>query len=366
MPAVKIVKDSQENALFTKHLSVECREAFGVKPMWLATWGPLGIGGSESEINTPTMMWTGGPEFSNAVDYFGVYQDPHLMRRRKQIKFGGPLDIHEPSTGSAGFLQIESLSHRYVPEEIRLHPKSLPYGGNFRRTKEVWQSGANNAYSHTVNGQVIEMARLVRDFASQTSFRPSSGDSGHKVYVLLADGSFEELFVESSRITKPEQVEDQSGIATFVHYENPAEANEKSVNSKKLLIREKLHIAFEQESIEDGIAHIGEQIVAESIDNSDMLDWCYELCLDVEHPTFAASLLRCLGRLPLHGTENWRENIISSALASDDMEIRYAAVKVAETWGEYDLGLLRVLCAHEEPERWIHRYLEDVIESLAG
>ena len=86
------------------------------------------------------------------------------------------------------------------------------------------------------------------------------------------------------------------------------------------------------------------------------------LSLDTTHPSFAASVLRCLGRQTPPGTGSWRAGLVRDGLAMEDVEIRDAAVQAAELWG--DPNLLNVLEAHSESEAWLRDYIRDVIDDI--
>ena len=67
------------------------------------------------------------------------------------------------------------------------------------------------------------------------------------------------------------------------------------------------------------------------------------LCMDSECPSFASSILRCLGRQTDIGSASWRD-----ALAMDDIEIRDAAVHAVESWG--GAVIVDNLISHNKPE----------------
>ena len=126
-----------------------------------------------------------------------------------------------------------------------------------------------------------------------------------------------------------------------------------------------LRAAFEVKPMEDGMEHPAEEIVLNAIRNLDsehVFEWFRSFALDVEHPHFAASVIRCLGRLNTPGTVYWRVDLVRSALAVEDAEIRDAAVQAAEHWG--GAAIRDVLKEHEEPLPWLRDYVRDVIEDL--
>ena len=127
---------------------------------------------------------------------------------------------------------------------------------------------------------------------------------------------------------------------------------------------EKLQAAFEDEPFENGIAHEAEQIIVEAIQDGAVLYWFDDVCTDTNDPSFAASVLRCLGRQAEIGNDDWRNDLIRQALASKDMEIRDAAVQTIEAWGGKQL--LNILKDHDEPEAWIQAYINDVINDMGA
>ena len=126
-----------------------------------------------------------------------------------------------------------------------------------------------------------------------------------------------------------------------------------------------LRSSFDVKPIEDGMGHPAEEIITHAIsylESKRVFEWFRSFALDVEHPNFAASVLRCLGRLHSPGTVSWRVDLVRSALVVEDAEIRDAAVHAAEHWGGADIR--DVLKAHEEPLPWLRDYVRDVIEDL--
>ena len=129
----------------------------------------------------------------------------------------------------------------------------------------------------------------------------------------------------------------------------------------------KLWASFEDSPLEDGMSHAAEKIIAGAIRSTDerqALDWLKDICTDASKPSFAASVLRCLGRHGHVGTDSWRVVLVRDGLTAESVEIRDAAVQAAESWG--DAGMLDVLGSHSEPVPWLRQYIFDVIDDLAG
>ena len=128
----------------------------------------------------------------------------------------------------------------------------------------------------------------------------------------------------------------------------------------------RLRVAFEVEPLEDGIHHPAERIIdgaLESTDRQQVIVSLNKICLDTKDPGFSSTVLRCLGRRVL-GTPNWRTEVVRSALAVDDVEMRDAAVQAAESWG--DREMIAILESHVDAVPWLRTYIEDVVEDLKG
>ena len=141
--------------------------------------------------------------------------------------------------------------------------------------------------------------------------------------------------------------------------------------SSPALLRERARLsnrlgaAFDADPLEDGISHPAEKILAEALrfrGERPVLEWLRNFSLDTAHPSFAASVLRCLGRQPCPGTSSWRSGLVRGGLAADRVEIRDAAVQAAELWGGPDTRA--VLETHSEPRPWLRDYIRDVIDDL--
>lgn len=125
-----------------------------------------------------------------------------------------------------------------------------------------------------------------------------------------------------------------------------------------------LRLAFEGDPVEDGVVHPAEKIIGEalySVNRQSVYQWLSELSLDVDHPDMASSVLRCLGRRKL-GPISWCVKLVKSALTTDDVEIRDAAVQAMESWGKVEF--CNVLKNHSEDVHWLHDYIHDVIYDL--
>ena len=127
-----------------------------------------------------------------------------------------------------------------------------------------------------------------------------------------------------------------------------------------------LYSAFEDEPFESGMDHPADQIIEDALRFSRderILEQFSALCLEIERPSFASSILHCLGRQTDIGNTAWRAGLLRDALATDQIEIRDAAVHAAEYWGGTEI--VDVLMSHNEPEPWLRDYVREVIGDLA-
>lgn len=134
---------------------------------------------------------------------------------------------------------------------------------------------------------------------------------------------------------------------------------------ERVRIETQLRSAFETDPLEDGMDHPAEHIIAEALQSNQheaALAWLKEFSLNAEQPSFAASVLRCLGRVNHIGTALWRTELVRQGLAADNVEIRDAAAQAAESWD--DSKMLHVLETHSDTEPWLQAYIQDIIEHL--
>ena len=121
---------------------------------------------------------------------------------------------------------------------------------------------------------------------------------------------------------------------------------------------------FDAEPLEDGMTHPGERIIAMAVQESEgALGWLRHLALTTTAPAFAASTLRCLCRVDV-GTSEWRAQLVADVLASEDVQMRDAALQAAEEWGGGRLRALLESHLANEPVDWLRQAMEDVIESM--
>lgn len=144
-----------------------------------------------------------------------------------------------------------------------------------------------------------------------------------------------------------------------------SKTGEQSFSREKDQLADRLRTAFQIRPLEDGMHHPAEKIIEEALQGREdfpVLDWFKGFSLDAAHPSFAASILRCLGRQPHIGNALWRTGLVREGLAMGDVEIRDAAAQAAESWGSPEMRT--VLEAHSEPLPWLQDYIWDIIDDL--
>ena len=128
-----------------------------------------------------------------------------------------------------------------------------------------------------------------------------------------------------------------------------------------------LWASFEAEPVEDGMEHPADTIIAnahQSENGQHLLNWLKSLSTDASQPSFAASVLRCMGRIDDLGSVPWRIEVVREALAINSVEIRDAAIQAAELWA--DVEVVDILRTHSEPEPWLRQYILDITDDLTN
>ena len=127
-------------------------------------------------------------------------------------------------------------------------------------------------------------------------------------------------------------------------------------------LESRLWWAFESEPLEDGMDHPAERLLAEHLaryPNASIHEWIRGWCTDTTNGTFAASVLQCIARQTRPGTAPWRAELVRGGLAAPHVEMRDAAAKAADSWG--DTELLPILEGHSEPVPWLADFIRDVV-----
>lgn len=160
---------------------------------------------------------------------------------------------------------------------------------------------------------------------------------------------------------------EQLAIRVFVSWRTTVESVSSTRERDRRRFLDRLHAAFDADPLEDGMDHPAEQVITATLESEDRdtaLQWISSACLESESPAFAAATFLCAARKPGIGTATWRAGLVHRGLASDDIELRDAAIQAAELWGDRDLR--EILMAHSEPVSWLDEYRRGVIDDLLG
>ena len=126
---------------------------------------------------------------------------------------------------------------------------------------------------------------------------------------------------------------------------------------------------FRNTLYEGGMEHPAERTLERWLTpdrEADTLPALEEICLDEQRPALAADTLKCLAVLERRpGDTRWRAELVRRALASDDIEIRDAAIQASEHW-TWEPEIMIVLMKHKDPDKWLQDYLDAVVSDLEG
>lgn len=139
------------------------------------------------------------------------------------------------------------------------------------------------------------------------------------------------------------------------------------VNAEKEKLKSWLMNAFDVEPLENGVTHPAEEIISQFLLKSKgplVFTWLEELIVNTTRPAFVSSIILCLGRFEQLGTADWRATIIRQSLASENIEIRDAAVQAAESWG--GSSIRDILLQHNEQILWLRDYIQSIVEDLGN
>ena len=265
----------------------------------------------------------------------------------------------------SGLPDWAALNYRPIDEILRAKLSGDPLGRNNtspfppRDPQTQVGSGTNDIYHQ------LRLERLIQE-VDQFADVDQSARPLHNLR-SVAEG-------QESLATSPYAASPQGLILEFFWKQSRAVATSLEVTEQTLAeerergrLANKLHALFEAEVLQDGEHHPAEDLIQEALRTSQewvVLRWFKAWAVDASQPSFAASLLRCLGRQERIGTDWWCTELIREALSVDDVEIRDAAVQAVESWEDQEL--IQVLMGHDEPEHWLKDYIQGVIYDLTN
>jgi hypothetical protein len=140
------------------------------------------------------------------------------------------------------------------------------------------------------------------------------------------------------------------------------------IDQRRESLRRDLQMLIESEPLEDGVSHPIEQRLKDELTNNpsgapEMIQRLFDEWS--EQPSFAAVLLRCLGRLHPAIVGEWGLRLASKAISHQDVEVRDAAVSALELWGGNSAREALQKYVEQEPVSWLARYMKQVIADLS-
>lgn len=161
---------------------------------------------------------------------------------------------------------------------------------------------------------------------------------------------------------------------TSTHFYNPMEKtltssgvvqyNQNKAKDWKQFFHQAI-LFYDDNPVEDGISHISEQLILKAfeINNSEVLSAIRLLVFDENNNSIKCNILKTIGRIDIGGLL-WKKNVIQSALSSNDVNIRDAAIQLVENWQRNELAEL--LRNHREETIWLRQYADMVVEEILG
>ncbi len=120
--------------------------------------------------------------------------------------------------------------------------------------------------------------------------------------------------------------------------------------------------AIEAEAVEDGVTHVGEELISEIVSSGEA--GCLVDATIATNTSVAASIVQLLGRVAPIAAQSSRVALMEYALGSTDIQLRDAAVQAIELWE--DKSMISLLQSHQEPVAWLNQYVIEVLEDLQG
>ncbi|MGH8726801.1 MAG: hypothetical protein ACREV9_01285 [Burkholderiales bacterium] len=121
---------------------------------------------------------------------------------------------------------------------------------------------------------------------------------------------------------------------------------------------------LESEPFENGVRHALEESVRKALRSDRRVrDWIRVAVLETFEDSFAADLLRCIGRMDYQLVGGWAIELAEAALASRSVELRDASLQALESWGRPSLVALRAHLVREQTN-WLRAYTDQVIREL--
>ena len=127
-------------------------------------------------------------------------------------------------------------------------------------------------------------------------------------------------------------------------------------------LTERIVEAFKSQPLADGEEHPADGIIAAFLDSDASARHPCELesiILQSQDADLVASTLQCVARFEPPWADNRKANLVRRGLGSDDVSVRDAAVRAAESWLCRDIVI--ELERHKDSVTWLQEYIDEVI-----
>ena len=127
-------------------------------------------------------------------------------------------------------------------------------------------------------------------------------------------------------------------------------------------LTERLSEAFKAQPLADGEEHPADDIISAFL-SSDAGKLCpcelETIVLRGENADLVAATLQCAARFDLPWSDERKTNLVRNALRDNDVCVRDAAVRAAESW--LCPEIVTELERHQDSEPWLQEYISEVI-----
>lgn len=125
---------------------------------------------------------------------------------------------------------------------------------------------------------------------------------------------------------------------------------------------EKVIESIKEKSVENGYTHFGETLLSEYfLFNPDFEDDLIEILFSEAYKGYSADILRLLARMPPDNIE-FRVDIVSRAIKSENVDMRDASVYAIENWGNKEC--VAILKDYRDEVRWLQEYARMVYQDF--
>lgn len=127
-------------------------------------------------------------------------------------------------------------------------------------------------------------------------------------------------------------------------------------------LTELLAAAFERQPLIDGESHPADDIIAGFLESDRSIAYpsaLENIILHHQDSDLVASTLQCAARFEPRWPDSRKAALVQSGLQADDIVIKDAAVKAAESWISPEV--IQVLENHHTQMPWLQEYIDEVI-----